>query len=138
MRAPWIALLFAAVLAAPSVGQPKAPRRPAVADPNSAQAYFRAGLLDLDRDPEAAADALYWVNRLEPTWAEALYLRRVVFLRADDYRLIKYFQRDKKARREMEGADSLLFRARMIEPFLPQQYDKALRSTTFAPPSIGA
>ena len=123
--AVFVAILIIA-FAPPAAGQAKVPPRPIVGDANSAQAYFRAGVLDLDRSPETAADAFYWANRIEPTWPEALYLRRVAFLRADEYRLIKYFQGDKKARREMEGADSLLFRARMIEPFLAQQQDKPL------------
>ena len=122
-----LALVLAAVwIASPVVAQSKVPRRPAVLDSNDARAFYRAGLQDLPRDAEKAQASLYWATRLQPTWAEALYLRRITELRSDEYRLIRYFQRDKKVRREMQGADSLLFRARMIEPFLVQEHDKDL------------
>lgn len=126
MRTVLACAIMITTFLAPAAGQAKVPRRPIVGDANSALAYYRLGLEEIERRPEAAADALYWANRIEPTWAEALYLRRVALLRSDEYQLIKYYQGDKKARRELEGADSLLFRARMMEPFLAQQHDKPM------------
>ncbi len=125
MRAIVLAL---AVIGAgvPVAAQKKPPRRPAAADSNDARAYYRAGLVDMEKDAEQAEASLYWATRLQPTWAQALYLRRVTELRADDYTLVRYYQGDRKARRAMQGADSLLYRARMIEPFLLLEHDRDL------------
>ncbi|MBL8987458.1 MAG: tetratricopeptide repeat protein [Gemmatimonadetes bacterium] len=120
----WALVLLA--LAAPVAAQKQPSRKQAVSDSNDAREYYRVGLFDLSKDPPKAAASLYWATRLQPTWAQALYLRRIAELRADDYVLVRYFQGDKKVRKAMAAADSLLYRARMIEPFLLQEHDKDL------------
>jgi tetratricopeptide (TPR) repeat protein len=103
--------------------QPKRPQA-VTADTNSARHYYQYALSLIDSKPKEAGDALYWALKLAPGWAEALYARRVALLRSDERLLVKYIQANTKARRQFRGVDSLLSRARMIEPFLYQDLDK--------------
>lgn len=120
----WMVLMGAT--AATAQKQPKTPLRPAVADPNSALAYYRMGMAKLGSDNQGAADALYWALELEPSWPEALYARRIAVLRADPFELVRYMRWDKKARRALAAVDSGHFRALMQNPFVYRDLDRAL------------
>lgn len=129
LRHLFVATVGCAVFAGPLIAQkaPKAPSRPrAVTDSNSAEAYYRHALTVMEARPEEAAQALYWATQIEPSWARALYARRVAELRADEYRMVRYLRGDRRTRRDFAASDSLLYRARMIEPFLRQDQDRAL------------
>ncbi|MEZ4454939.1 MAG: tetratricopeptide repeat protein [Gemmatimonadales bacterium] len=121
--------LCALSISSPLVAQKarKVPERPAVTgDRNDPLAYYRLGLQLIEVKPDQSAAALYWATQLDPSWAPALYARRIAELRANERNLIRYMDGDRKARREFAGVDSLFFRARMIEPFLAQDLDKGL------------
>ncbi len=120
----WIVLMGATAAAAQK--QPKAPLRPAVADPNSALGYYRMGMAKLGSDNQGAADALYWALELEPSWPEALYARRIAVLRADPFELVRYMRWDKKTRRALAPVDSGHFRALMQNPFVYRDLDREL------------
>ncbi len=120
----WVVLMGTTTAAAQK--QPKTPLRPAVADSNSALAYYRMGMAKLGTDNQGAADALYWALELEPSWPEALYARRIAVLRSDPFELIRYMRRDKKARRELAPVDSGHFRALMQNPFVYRDLDREL------------
>src|SRR5690349_5585915 len=45
---------------------PRRPKMPAGADTNSARVFYDFAIANLRKDPEKAADALYWSTRLEP------------------------------------------------------------------------
>src|SRR5262249_31280120 len=88
-------LAFSALLSSAVLGaQEKAPNRPklpAGADTNDAHAYYDFALSKLNKDDDAAADALYWSTRLEPMWADAFYARRIALLLSDPRRLENYW-----------------------------------------------
>lgn len=123
--------LAAAAPLAAQAGKARHPKRPAEAtslnaDTNSALNYYRYGMAKLEGDPSLASDALYWAIRLDPVSAEALYARRVAMLRADERRLIRYYQGGGRTRKEFLPMDSMLYRARMIQPFLFQDLDRGM------------
>jgi tetratricopeptide (TPR) repeat protein len=107
------------------------PARPALfasADTNSANAYYLHGVQTLARDPNTAAAAFYWAERLQPGWADALYGRRVALLMADPRRLVRYMTGDRGVvrSREVRGIDSLYLRALQAEPFLIPKLDRQM------------
>src|SRR5206468_5794225 len=96
----------------------KVPKRPdleAAADTNSAAAYYRYGVSVVEKDPRKAADAFYWATRLDPTWAQPLYARRIALLMADPRLLIGYMSRNRGVvqSKEAKSIDSLELRALM-------------------------
>lgn len=121
-----LATIAAIMIAAPLVAQNKGkePKRPIVGDAKSALGYYRLAIAKLESDAQVSADALYWALELEPNWPEALYAYRIAVLRADPDRLVRYFRRDKKVRREVAGVDSAYFRALMQDPFVYRDLDK--------------
>src|SRR5713101_1954999 len=98
MRPVALPLLVASMMAAsswsPLQGQKgKTPKRPDLgvgADTNFAPAYYGYGLSVVQRDPQKAAEAFYWAARLDPTWAQPLYARRIALLMAEPRFLVGY------------------------------------------------
>jgi len=108
--------------------EPQRPKLPAGADTNSARVYFGFALQELRRDPEKAANALYWATRLEPTFADAFYARRVALLLSDMPRLRRYWSGDRRTVQsdEIRRIDSLYYFALTINPFVSQRLDHEL------------
>jgi len=109
----------------------KVPRRPklaANADTNDAHAYYDFALEHLRHDPDQAADALYWSTRLEPTWANAFYARRVALLLSDTRRLRSYWSGDRRTVQsdDIRRIDSLFYHALTLNPFVSQTLDRQL------------
>ncbi len=103
---------------------PKRPKLPAGADSSDPLANYRYGLSVIEENPEAADAAFYWALRLSPSWAGALYARRVAVLRSDERRLLRYMRGEKGAVRELRWADSLMYRSRLLDPFIYQDLDR--------------
>ncbi|MGH9884197.1 MAG: hypothetical protein ACREBE_01625, partial [bacterium] len=121
MRAslPFAAALLFLASGISSAQRDKEPRRPklaAGADTNDAHAYYDFAVDLLARDPDKAADALYWSSRIEPMWADAYYARRIALILANPRMTVK----------EAKPIDSLLFRALGLNPFLSTRLDRFL------------
>jgi tetratricopeptide (TPR) repeat protein len=128
-------IVVAAMLAAASTTlsaqrdkEPKRPKMPAQADTNDAHAYYSFAIEQLGHDDERAADALYWATRLEPTWADAFYARRIALLLTDRRRLVQYWSGDRRTVQsdEIRRIDSLFYHALTLNPFVPQRLDRQL------------
>ena len=121
--------LFAPVLStAAQQKEPKRPKLDAQADTNDAHAYYRFATDRLRQDPSASADALYWATRLEPSWADAFYARRIALLLSDRNRLTRYWSGDRRTieSKEIKQIDSLYYRALTLNPFVSQILDREL------------
>lgn len=129
-----IAALLLGLLAAGSTltaqaGKPeRVPARPplgAGADTNDVFAYHQLGVSLLDKVPARAADAFYWAARLDPSWAEPLYARRLALLMSNPERFLRYLDGSAAVLRapETRRIDSLYHRALLLNPFLPQRLD---------------
>ena len=123
-------MLATGLLSASLAGQ-NIPKRPPLngADTNQAAAYCQYGLSMLQQDPRKAADAFYWAARIDPTWAQPLYARRIAFLiGADDPFVIGYMQGKRSYTHSKDALriDSLELRARMLDPFMEGDLDKEL------------
>ena len=108
---------------------PKRPMLGANADTNSALAYYAYGVTWLRRNPSGAADAFYWAARLDPTWAQPLYARRIALLLASsDAFVIGYIDGVRSFTHSAAGRriDSLELRARMVSPLVHREFDKDL------------
>ncbi len=107
---------------------PKRPKQITGTDTNNALAYYRYGLRMLDSDADEADAAFYWALRLQPSWPEALYAARTAILRSDPARLTRYLEGDERVAnsREVRFADSLLYRAEALNPFLVRDLDRGL------------
>lgn len=105
--------------------QPERPDLPAGADRNDPWSYYRLALNELKRNPDKAADAFYWAARLNPTWAEPLYGRRIALLLKEPRQLARYMRGDKAVirSREAQAIDSLYLQALALNPFLAPQLD---------------
>jgi len=106
----------------------KRPKLEAGADTNDAGAYYQYGMEQLRRDPETAANAFYWAERLNPGWAEALYARRVALLINEPRRLERYLDDDPKTlqSKDIRQIDSLYYRALTQNPFLYEKLDRMI------------
>ena len=102
---------------------PDRPSLPAGSDRNDPWSYYRLANSYMPKDPERAADAFFWAARLNPTWAEAYYGRRVALLLRDGQRLVRYYEGDEGVIRETQGIDSLYLYALTLNPFLGPQLD---------------
>jgi tetratricopeptide (TPR) repeat protein len=118
------------IASAPAAGQrnerqPERPELPVGSDRNDPWSYYRLAQSQLRNDPERAANAFYWAARLNPTWAEAFYGRRVALLLRDPRRLSRYMRGDKGVVRskETQAIDSLYLKALTLNPFLGPQLD---------------
>ena len=134
MRADLISLafLFAAAtqLAAQHSGAraPRRPTLPAETDTCDASVYYQYGLAHLDRDPQVAAAAFYWTQRLSPNSALAYYAERIALLMVDPYVLRRYVEGDRSdlQSKDVRRIDSLEVRAMALDPFFPQRLDEDL------------
>lgn len=128
LAATLISALLAYPLAASAQKEPKRPKLPAAADTNDAHAYYDFGMSQLRIDPDRSSDALYWATRLDPTWAEAFYARRIAMLLTDKRRLLRYWTGDRGTiqSKDVKRIDSLFFHALTLNPFVPQLLDRAL------------
>jgi tetratricopeptide (TPR) repeat protein len=127
-------VLAMAVLLAPAPASalqarrdPPRPRLETGADTNDAVAYYNRGVDLLEHDAQAAANAFFWATRLDPTWAEAYYARRIAGLMADSRLLLRYLDGDRRTAQsaEVQRLDSLEYRAQRINPFFARDLDKA-------------
>ena len=120
--------LSSTTLSAQAEKPPRRPKLPAGADTNNAHAYYDYALDHLKNDPDKAADALYWSTRLEPTWADAFYARRVALLLSDPRRLRSYWAGDRRTiqSNDVRRIDSLFYYALTINPFVSQTLDRQL------------
>jgi tetratricopeptide (TPR) repeat protein len=120
-------LVGASSVASPQLSkEPPRPKLDASADTNDAHAYYTFALGILSDAPDRAADALYWATRIDPTWADPYYTRRVALMVADPGRYRRYSSGDRRAIEEARAIDSLLYRALTINPFLSRRLDKTL------------
>lgn len=105
---------------------PQRPRLESGADTNDALVYYNRGMDLLDRDPEGAAKAFFWATRLDPTWAGALYARRIAGYMADPRFLVRYLDGDRRtvASADARRLDSLEYRAQRINPFFERDLDR--------------
>ena len=132
MRLRTAAMTIAALVAWPCFsGAQKEPKRPKLqvqADTNDAHIYYDFALGQLQSDPEKAADALYWATRIDPTWADAYYARRIALLLSDRRRLTRYWSGDRSVvqSNDIKKIDSLFFYALTLNPFVPQRLDRML------------
>ena len=95
------------------------------ADTNDATGYYDFGLSQVAKNPRKAADAFFWASRLNPTWAEPYYARRVAMHLQDNRRLIRYLRGDKGTikSKDVQRIDSLYFYALTLNPFVYQKLD---------------
>jgi tetratricopeptide (TPR) repeat protein len=117
-----------ATLDAQAAKKEKVPQRPRFTiarDSNSAAAYYYHGMQVLAKHPAEAADAFYWASRLEPEWADAIYARRVAILMRDENALSEYVMTGRR-NNEQRRADSLQYRALLLDPFLYRKLDKEM------------
>jgi tetratricopeptide (TPR) repeat protein len=121
-------LLIPRIGSAQSDKSPRRPKMPAGADTNSARVFYDFAMSNLRKDPEKAADALYWSTRLEPTWADAYYARRIALLLSNRRRLRSYWSGDRRTieSKEIRQIDSLFYRALTLNPFVSQTLDRQL------------
>jgi tetratricopeptide (TPR) repeat protein len=135
MRRLFLAAVLSAAAGCPLTAQrlgPPAdrPRLRDVVDTNDAQAYYDLGLAVVDRDPGQAAAAFYWAARINPSWGDPLYARRVALLMNDRSMLNRSFEsRRRLDSPEFRRLDSLQFRALMLSPFLYRRLDQTMFMT---------
>ena len=108
--------------------EPRRPRLAPDADTNSAAAYHFLGTAILEKDPAKAAEAFYWASRLDPTWADPLYARRIALHMRDRRHLIRYVGGDPATLLDPETRriDSLMLRARLRNPFLYTRLERVM------------
>ncbi len=106
---------------------PKRPRHASVADTNDARAYFQLGVQMLEQDPDLAADAFYWAARMDPASGESIYGYAVGTVARNRSLLNNFMRRGRNGgNKDLRRVDSLLFRARIIDPFLFERLDRTL------------
>ncbi len=131
---PFAAALGFLVLAASASLAQKEPKRPklaADADTNNAHVYYDYAIEQLKTDPDKAADALYWTTRIDPSWADGFYARRVALLLTNHNRLENYWSGDRRTIQssEIKRIDSLFYHALTLNPFVSQTLDRQLFET---------
>ena len=132
----WLAAMVCAIAATSAASAqkekaleiPKRPRLERGADTNNASAYYYQGMTWLRKTPAEAAAAFYWASRLDPSWAEPLYARRIAFHMSDLERFRKYLAGARYVidSREVRHADSLLLKAMLRNPYVYRQLDRIL------------
>ena len=95
------------------------------ADPNSAHAYYAYGQSILERSPTRAAEAFYWASRVDPTWADPVYARRIALFMAEPRMFSQYLRGSRRvvASPGVQRLDSLYLRALTLNPFPRRQQD---------------
>jgi tetratricopeptide (TPR) repeat protein len=111
---PLILSLLASTVAA------QRPALPGGADPNDWNSYYDRGVELLGRDDAAADEMFRWAARLDPSRAEPLYARWVVFHLRDIRRFEQYLLDDPRVLRNpaVVAADSLQMQAVIRNPFV--------------------
>ncbi|HEY9227036.1 MAG TPA: tetratricopeptide repeat protein, partial [Gemmatimonadaceae bacterium] len=133
LRNAALATFIACAPATALAQQKQEPRRPVLiagADTNDAHAYYGFAIERLTKEPQKAADALYWATRLDPNWADAFYARWVAMMLTDVTRYQLYSSGDRRTVAEVRAIDSLLFRALTLNPFVPRRLERKLFDAT--------
>lgn len=118
-------VLTALCLTVPAAGAQKVPKRPelfAGADTNSWFTYYQAGLSNLRRRPDLAADDFYWAERLNPGAPEPLYAGWVAYWKKRPDRFWDYIagKRFVVESKEVQRIDSLRLKALQRNPMMYQ------------------
>lgn len=118
-------VLSALCLTATAAAAQKVPKRPelfAGADTNSWFTYYQAGLSNLRRRPDLAADAFYWAERLNPGAPEPLYAGWVAYWKRRPDRFWDYIagKRFVVESKEVQHIDSLRLKALQRNPMMYQ------------------
>src|SRR5690606_33867959 len=105
----------------PMTNVPASQQHLEVTDSNDPAAFYELGVSLLGTDAQKAADAFYWSSRLDPTWADPLYARRLALLLASPDGFSRYYFQESRSFYESPGVqrlDSLYRRALMLNPVL--------------------
>jgi tetratricopeptide (TPR) repeat protein len=118
-------VLSALCLTATAAAAQKVPKRPelfAGADTNSWFTYYQAGLSNLRRRPDIAADDFYWAERLNPGAPEPLYAGWVAYWKRRPDRFWDYIagKRYVVESKEVQHIDSLRLKALQRNPMMYQ------------------
>ena len=118
-------VLSALCLTVTAAAAQKVPKRPelfAGADTNSWFTYYQAGLSNLRRRPDLAADDFYWAERLNPGAPEPLYAGWVAYWKRRPDRFWDYIagKRFVVESKEVQHIDSLRLRALQRNPMMYQ------------------
>jgi tetratricopeptide (TPR) repeat protein len=118
-------VLSALCLTATAAAAQKVPKRPelfAGADTNSWFTYYQAGLSNLRRRPDLAADDFYWAERLNPGAPEPLYAGWVAYWKRRPERFWDYIagKRFVVESKEVQRIDSLRLKALQRNPMMYQ------------------
>lgn len=118
-------VLSALCLTATAASAQKVPKRPelfAGADTNSWFTYYQAGLSNLRRRPDLAADDFYWAERLNPGAPEPLYAGWVAYWKKRPDRFWDYVagKRFVVESKEVQHIDSLRLKALQRNPMMYQ------------------
>ena len=118
-------VLSALCLTATAAAAQKVPKRPelfAGADTNSWFTYYQAGLSNLRRRPDLAADDFYWAERLNPGAPEPLYAGWVAYWKRRPDRFWDYIagKRFVVESKEVQHIDSLRLKALQRNPMMYQ------------------
>jgi tetratricopeptide (TPR) repeat protein len=124
VRRPFL-VMSALCLTASSAAAQKVPKRPelfAGADTNSWFTYYQAGLSNLRRRPDLAADDFYWAQRLNPGAPEPLYAGWVAYWKRRPERFWDYVagKRYVVESKEVQHIDSLRLKALQMNPMMYQ------------------
>jgi len=124
VRRPLLLLGALCLTASPAAAQ-KVPKRPELfegADTNSWFAYYQAGLSNLRRRPDLAADQFYWAGRLNPGAPEPLYASWVAYWKKRPDRFWDYIagKRYIVENKEVQHIDSLRLKALQRNPMMFQ------------------
>lgn len=117
-----LSALCLTVTAAAAQQVPKRPELFAGADTNSWFTYYQAGLSNLRRRPDLAADDFYWAERLNPGAPEPLYAGWVAYWKRRPERFWDYVagKRFIVESKEVQHIDSLRLKALQRNPMMYQ------------------
>ncbi len=118
----------------PMAAEPKLPTLPSGLDPNDPHAVYAYGASLLASSPARAAEVFHLAGRLDPTWADPLYARRVALLMFDPAIFSEYMRGAPNLVRSpgVQKVDSLYRQALMLNPFLQQKHDIVAIKRTLA------
>ncbi|HMI58397.1 MAG TPA: hypothetical protein VK511_10130 [Gemmatimonadaceae bacterium] len=107
---------------------PSRPRLFVGADTNDARLYYSYGMQSIDDKPAESVRAFYWVSKIDPSSAEALYaLHAAKMLAMSPDELGRYLDRSSRKRSpEYLAIDSLLYRAYTLNPFVIRSLERQI------------